>query len=127
MIFSTWHESTENQDVSNTAEKLYLSARGMHDRSRGRRRSSRNLLVDPETYNQKMLSHYRLSGQSNNVMKGNCQVSFDILVKMTSLTAKFFNNGGANLGFLNISAAKGRLRRELLIKICKETLHEREL
>lgn len=28
--------------------KLYLSAWGMHDRSRGRRRSSRNLLVDPE-------------------------------------------------------------------------------
>lgn len=29
--------------------KLYLSARGMHDRSRGRRWSTRNLLIDPET------------------------------------------------------------------------------
>lgn len=34
-----------------TFQHLYLSAWGMHDRGRGRRRSSGNLLVDPETYN----------------------------------------------------------------------------
>lgn len=33
---------------------LYLSAGGMHDRGGGRRRSSRNLLVNPEKYNHRI-------------------------------------------------------------------------